>query len=135
MRGEAPVYVVPEVGQSAFAVSHEYDTALTRHRAILEREGLRILDETLARLGYEKAYGLSQVIYGAESVAQVILRAAQEWEAELIVLGTGGCAENSRTLEWGVIQTVLRLTRCPAMTVRLRDRVLEHAPSAAKARS
>ena len=134
VRGEVPVYVVPEMDMSKPAMAQRYDHALARHRAALEREGLQILAGTLARLGYEKACGLSRVIYGNESVAQVILSAAQELEAELIVLGTGGHGGNSRTLEWGVTQTVLRLTRCPAMTVRLRDRVLEQAPDPIKAR-
>jgi len=134
MPAQAPVYVLPEMDTPIGAVSKGYDQALVRHRNALEREGLRILDRTLARLGVEKACGLSRVIYGAESVAQVILSAAQELEADLIVLGTRGPSEGLRTLEWSVIETVLRLTQCPAMTVRLQDRVLEHAPSPMKAR-
>ena len=133
-RGEVPVYVVPQMDLPTFAVSQGYAQALARHRAALEREGLRILAETLARLGYDKVCGLARVIYGTESVAQVILSVAQELEADLIVLGTGGHGGNSRTLEWSVTQTVLRLTKCPVMTVRLRDRVLEQAPGPVKAK-
>jgi nucleotide-binding universal stress UspA family protein len=106
--------------------SSGFEQALAYHRISLEHEGDRVVARMLTHLGFENACGLTRVAYSGESVAQVILDAAQELHADLILMGTHERDGLIRLLEGSVAEAVMRHAPCPVMTVRHRDPALEH---------
>lgn len=80
----------------------------------------------LKRLGYDKAQGMTRVVYTDESVSQLILLEAQSMRADLILMGKYDRDGIFRVLEGSVTEAVQHLAPCPVMTVRIRDRVIEH---------
>ena len=85
IQSTAPTYVARRVGVGFKAQS--CSQALAQHRATLEYQGSRVLVRMLKRLGYEKAQGMTRVVYTDESVSQRIVLEAQQIRADLILMG------------------------------------------------
>jgi nucleotide-binding universal stress UspA family protein len=124
IQSTAPAYVQRSVGVGFKAQS--CSQALAQHRATLEYQGTRMLARMLKRLGYDKAQGMTRVVYTDESVSELILLEAQYMRADLILMGKYDRDGIFRVLEGSVTESVQHLAPCPVMTVRIRDRVIEH---------
>ena len=91
-------------------------------RAALRAEGRRALEEARRLLGPRGATAEDRVAEGGARAE--ILRAADEWEADLIVLGARGLGGVRGVLLGSVSSAVAHHARCPVLVVKGRPRPL-----------
>lgn len=111
-----PVPVIPRGdGPSTFDVS--------LYEQELEMASKRTLAEIINNLEWDELRGRLIVLRG--NAADEIIRMAHEENADLIVIATQGCSGLDRLLFGSVAEKVVRLARCPVLTVS--DKSLEEA--------
>jgi nucleotide-binding universal stress UspA family protein len=97
------------------AASGDSGISPTETMALLERDARRLL-ATCAESARLRAQPLQFVVFGKPG--HEILKTAEEWAADLIVIGTHGRAGVSHLLLGSVAESVVRRARCPVLTVR-----------------
>jgi nucleotide-binding universal stress UspA family protein len=87
------------------------------------------LEDARAMFEQRKVRGLTRTIdaYG-EDITGVLCRAADEWEADLVVMGTHGRHGIGRLLLGSVAEALLRRTTVPVLMVR-REFAIDEIPS------
>jgi nucleotide-binding universal stress UspA family protein len=83
-----------------------------------ERDGMRVMADFRARLpaGTQALQFIPQGQAGTE-----IIKAAREWEADLIVIGSHGRRGITRALVGSVAEAVMRHAPCPVLVVRAKE--------------
>ncbi|PSB92301.1 universal stress protein [Candidatus Pandoraea novymonadis] len=87
----------------------------------LEKETTLILDTaqiTLKQIGIDAETQRLSLDISTKDIADTILRAAQDWRADLIVLGTHGHRGVTRLLLGSVAETLLRITTVPLLLIK-----------------
>ncbi|ACB95549.1 universal stress protein [Beijerinckia indica] len=82
------------------------------------QEGARLMADFRAKLPAE-SHVLQFIPQGAPG--DEIVRAAKEWEADLIVVGSHGRRGLTRTLVGSVAEAVMRKSPCPILVVRAKE--------------
>jgi nucleotide-binding universal stress UspA family protein len=89
-------------------------------RRSMTTEGTRITDEALAKMHQEKVRGTARIaevdVYG-DGIAQRLLAAANELNADLVVLGTHGRRGFQRLLLGSVAERFIRIATCQVLLV------------------
>ena len=96
-----------------------YDPSIVRDAYI--EEGRVIRADAEARMAQQGVKGTSrsvEVELPAEDVAQCIQHAADDWNADLIVMGTHGRRGVRRLVLGSVAERFLRFSTCPVLLVR-----------------
>jgi nucleotide-binding universal stress UspA family protein len=90
-----------------------------RANAALTDAATKVLDEAKGLFAEKQIAGKARVIdsYG-ESIAQVLTRAAEEFDANLIVMGTHGRSGVKRLLLGSVAESLLRETNVPLLLLK-----------------
>ncbi len=91
-------------------------------KASLLADGRRLVDETRALLGPRGAAAEVSVLVG--SPKEEIVRAADAWPADLVVVGARGLSAVKAFLLGSVSLTVARHARCPVVVVKGKPRAL-----------
>ena len=108
-----------EENQAEFIVLQAVPLVPWQHRASVEAQ----MRERLERLVPEQAkdWCTPQFLVRWEHPAEAVLLAAEEWEADLIVMGVrkARAAGLSSHLPWPVASEVVSRARCPVLTVRV----------------
>jgi nucleotide-binding universal stress UspA family protein len=83
-----------------------------------QQDGTRLMADLRARLpaGTQARQFISQGSPGSE-----IVKAAREWEADLIVIGSHGRHGITRALVGSVAEAVMREAPCPVLVVRAKE--------------
>ncbi|WP_321948171.1 universal stress protein [Paraburkholderia sp. J10-1] len=98
-----------------------YDPSIVRDAYIEEGRVIRAdADTRMAKQGVKGTSRSIEVELPAEDVAQCIERAAADWRADLIVMGTHGRRGVRRLMLGSVAERVLRCARCPVLLVPAR---------------
>lgn len=123
-----PLYVVdvPLVGADAPG----YDPSIVRD-ALFE-EGSRVNDEARAKMEQAGVRGTPRIVETSplgDDISHSILRIANEWPADLVVMGTHGRRGFRRLMLGSVAERFLRISSCPVLLVPAGDTTL--APDAA----
>jgi len=100
-----------------------YDPSVVRD-AFLE-EGKQVLDEALARMQRDNVSGTSRIaetdpVGGEIDIAHCILRAAADFKADLVVMGTHGRRGVRRLVLGSVAERFLRIAACPVLMISAR---------------
>lgn len=93
--------------------------------AALLAEGQRVVDEARTLLGPRTTAVETRVPQGVPK--EEILRTAEEWQADLVVVGARGLGGVKGFLLGSVSQTVARHAHCAVLVVKGRGRALERA--------
>lgn len=116
-----PLYVI-DVPVLALDVPG-YDPSIVRHA--FEEEGRRVTALARERMDKRGVTGDPRVVEvnaPSEDVANCIQRAADDWHADLIVMGTHGRRGVRRMVLGSVAERVLRCATCPVLLVSLHMR-------------
>lgn len=95
-----------------------YNPAIVRHA--FEEEGRRVMTlarERMERRGVTGKTRVIEVMPPGDDVANCIQRAAADWRADLIVMGTHGRRGVRRMVLGSVAERVLRCATCPVLLV------------------
>lgn len=89
----------------------------------IEKETREILDTALQHLQQQGVKADTQLLEctDTEEIADAILKEAQAWKADVIVLGTHGRRGVRRLLLGSVAETLLRISTVPLLLVRAPD--------------
>ncbi|MEZ2354646.1 universal stress protein [Caballeronia sp. RCC_10] len=104
-----------------------YDAAATFYpdmRDALLEEGRRLTTDAAARMAQEGVKGtprVAEVNLNGDDIAQCILRCAEDFGADLVVMGTHGRRGWQRLMLGSVAERFMRLARCPVMLVPGRE--------------
>ncbi|HTH60867.1 MAG TPA: universal stress protein [Paraburkholderia sp.] len=123
-----PVYVI-DVPVFALDVPG-YDPAVVRHA--YEEEGRRVVKLARERMEKRGVAGIPRVVEVkplGDDVACCIQRAATDWHADLIVMGTHGRRGVRRMVLGSVAERVLRCATCPVLLVSLHMKKPAHVPA------
>ncbi len=113
---DARVHVVHAIGIPALGVP-ELGLAITSTMIdSLVRDGQAALDKLVDKRRGQAAFG--QVVQRTGDPRDMILQAAKETHADLIVIGTHGRRGIARALLGSVAEAVVRTAPCPVLTVR-----------------
>jgi nucleotide-binding universal stress UspA family protein len=122
-----PLYVVDIPVMAFDAPGYDPSLLLDAFRSEGERVTASALDQMTKR-GVKGKPRIVEVEPPGEDIAQRIDRAAREWHAELIVMGTHGRRGVTRLVLGSVAERLLRLAACPVLMVPAR---VGGAPAAA----
>ena len=109
---------VPVIGSEAPG----YDPNLVRD-ALFE-QGARVVDEAIEKMKAAGVTGTQRVVETnplRDDIAHTILRVAEEWPADLIVMGTHGRRGFQRLMLGSVAERFLRISCCPVLLVPASD--------------
>ncbi|HTH76216.1 MAG TPA: universal stress protein [Trinickia sp.] len=115
-----PLYVVdvPLVGADAPG----YDPSIVRD-ALFE-EGAHVNADALAKMQRDGVSGAPRVVETSalgDDIAHSILRVANEWSADLVVMGTHGRRGFRRLMLGSVAERFLRIASCPVLLIPAGD--------------
>ncbi|MBC8751100.1 MULTISPECIES: universal stress protein [Paraburkholderia] len=111
-----PLYVV-NVPLMTYDVP-SYDPSYVRD-TLLE-EGAHVTDDAAARMRRAGVAGSPRIVEadpGADDVAQCIQRAAAEFKADVVVIGTHGRRGFRRMVLGSVAERFLRIAQCPVLLI------------------
>lgn len=107
------VHVVPVL--PALPNDPNYVLKIPEYERLLHKDA----DEKLSQLVREKTQGaIARTIVGHGEVAGEIVRIAEVEKADLIVIATHGTTGWRRLIFGSVAEKVVRLARCPVLTIR-----------------
>lgn len=107
------VHVVPVL--PALPNDPNYVLKIPEYERLLHKDA----DEKLSQLVREKTQGaIARTIVGHGDVANEIVRIAEVEKADLIVIATHGTTGWRRLIFGSVAEKVVRLARCPVLTIR-----------------
>ncbi|MBB5462379.1 universal stress protein [Paraburkholderia sp. Cpub6] len=112
-----PLYVV-NVPLMTYDVPSSYDPSYVRD-ALLE-EGAHVTDDAAARMRRAGVAGSPRIVEAdpvADDVAQCIQRAAAEFKADVVVIGTHGRRGFRRMVLGSVAEPFLRIAQCPVLLI------------------
>jgi nucleotide-binding universal stress UspA family protein len=104
-----------DIGASVFSYS-ELDIPDPTFASQLQEEFAQRLDELAARVRRQHEPVTSQMLHGKPFLE--IINCANEWQADLIVMGTHGRSGMEHMLIGSVAEKVVRKAPCPVLTVR-----------------
>ncbi|WP_321786279.1 universal stress protein [Burkholderia pyrrocinia] len=111
-----PVYVVDFLVPAYDTYGYDPSILIDAFR----EEGLRVTDDAAKRMKARNVSGtpqISNVAPAGEDIPQRIVSLADEIGADLIVIGTHGRRGFRRLVLGSVAERVLRLARCPVLTI------------------
>jgi nucleotide-binding universal stress UspA family protein len=108
------VHVVPALPTPK--ADRNYTFAVPEYEAALHAEAHEKLEAIVARVGRSAAS--PQYTIGHGDAGREIVRVADEWAADVIVIATHGETGWRHALFGSVAERVVRLARCPVLTVR-----------------
>lgn len=119
-----PLYVVdvPLVGADAPG----YDPSIVRDA--LYEEGSRVNAQALAKIQRDGVTGTPRVLETSpvgDDIAHSILRVANEWPADLVVMGTHGRRGFRRLILGSVAERFVRIASCPVLLIPAGDTTRE----------
>lgn len=119
-----PLYVVdvPLVGADAPG----YDPTIVRDA--LYEEGSRVNAEALAKMKRDGVPGTPRIVETSplgNDIAHSILRVANEWAADVVVMGTHGRRGFRRLILGSVAERFLRIATCPVLLIPAGDATRE----------
>ncbi|WP_206952200.1 universal stress protein [Trinickia acidisoli] len=123
-----PLYVVDV--SIAGADAPGYDPTIVRD-ALLE-EGSRVNAEARAKMAREHVAGTPRIVETSplgDDISHSILRVANEWSADLVVMGTHGRRGFRRLILGSVAERFLRISLCPVLLIPAGDTTREATPS------
>jgi nucleotide-binding universal stress UspA family protein len=102
------------------AIDYMGDTGISSEQliALAEQEGKQVLNDFSQRLA-PKSGALTFLLRGVPGTE--IVKAAREWPADLIVIGSHGRSGMQRALLGSVAEAVMRHAPCPVLVVRAKD--------------
>lgn len=118
------VSVVPALANAYAAGAYSGFVPLESQESF-EQETSEILATAQADLkkrGVDVETKLISLDAGTDEIADAVLREAQEWNADVIVLGTRGRRGINRLLLGSVAETLLRITTVPVLLVKAADK-------------
>ena len=95
-----------------------YDPSYVRN-ALLE-EGRQVMDDAVARMKRAGVQGTPRIVetdLAGDDIARCILRAANEFKASLVVMGTHGRRGFQRLVLGSVAERFLRIAQCPVLMI------------------
>ena len=102
------------------AIDYMGDTGISSEQliALAEQEGKQVLNDFSQRLA-PKSGALTFLLRGVPGAE--IVKAAREWPAELIVIGSHGRSGMQRALLGSVAEAIMRHVPSPGLVVRAKD--------------
>lgn len=114
------IYVVDEFPIYNLGIGTDFD----RIREIIRHDGLFVLDkakETALKEGVRAKTSLIEIIDTHKKTAEKIVEAANEWKADLLVIGTHGRTGFNRILLGSVAEETLRISPIPILLIRAKE--------------